>query len=530
MNKRDALKQYFGHSGFRQGQEEIIDALLGGRDALSIMPTGGGKSVCYQLPALMMAGITLVVSPLISLMQDQVAALIQAGVAAAYINSSLTAAQVRVALRRAAENRYKIIYIAPERLNTSAFLRFAMQADLSLVAVDEAHCVSQWGQDFRPEYLQIPAFVNRLPRRPVVAAFTATATSDVKSDIVSLLQLRRPLICTTGFDRPNLYFEVRKPKDREDELLRLVNARRGKSGIIYCATRKNVDKLCNLLRADGHAVVRYHAGLDEAERRIAQDDFQFDRAHVMVATNAFGMGIDKSNVSYVFHYNMPKNLESYYQEAGRAGRDGEKAECILLYARQDVMLGRWMIEHSDVNPKLTLAERSQLLEKQQDRLKAMTFYATGRSCLRRYILSYFGEAADKRCGNCSVCNGLSDAPARQRVAAQLAEAVPDQEADRMFAALRALRNYLAKQMRIPAYIVFTDATLRDMAAKQPDTEEQFLTVSGVGSTKNRHYGATFIYFIRKFKKTLADGQPYDQAMVNLLAKEAAEQGRPDNNR
>ena len=327
MTKEEALKTYFGYDAFRGGQEAVIDALFSGRDALAIMPTG----------------ITLVISPLVSLMRDQVTALVQMGVPAAFLNSSLTFRQYLLALDRAKEGRYKIIYAAPERLETESFRSFAQAADISLVAVDEAHCISQWGQDFRPSYLNIPAFVASLPKRPPVGAFTATATPDVKADIENLLALRDPLRAATGFDRENLYFEVRQPSDKKAALLELVKSRPGKCGIVYCATRKAVEEVCRFLRDRGIDAARYHAGLEPEERRQSQEDFLYDRAQVMVATNAFGMGIDKSDVRYVVHYNMPKDMESYYQEAGRAGRDGLPSTCVLLYSGQDVRTGEYLI-------------------------------------------------------------------------------------------------------------------------------------------------------------------------------------------
>lgn len=484
MEKSAALKQYFGHSAFRPGQEALIDMLLSGRDCLGIMPTGGGKSVCYQLPGVLLPGVTLVISPLISLMKDQVGALNQSGVRAAYINSSLTGGQTREALRRAKDNRYKIIYVAPERLETPQFLDFALGADISLIAVDEAHCVSQWGQDFRPSYLGIARFVAGLPRRPVVCAFTATATPKVKDDIIRLLALNDPFLTAQGFDRPNLYFEVRSPKDKQAELLRLLGERAGKSGIIYCSTRKNVDSVCDLLRLHGYAAARYHAGMGDNDRLTAQDDFQFDRARIMVATNAFGMGIDKSNVSFVIHYNMPKDLESYYQEAGRAGRDGERADCILLYAKQDVVMAQYLLNHSKDQQGLTEQEKEKLEARDRERLKQMTYYATTSKCLRAFILNYFGEKAGASCGNCSSCLGK-----RALRPAPMAES---QAEETLFAALRLMRNQIAMEQKVPAYVIFSDATLRDMADKQPHDEETFLRVSGVGQEKCRRYGAQFL--------------------------------------
>ncbi len=514
MNAREALGKYFGHEAFRPGQEALIDALISGQDALGIMPTGGGKSICYQLPALVMEGVTLVISPLISLMKDQVAALVQSGIAAAFINSSLTVGQTALALRRLQEGQYRIVYVAPERLHTERFLQAIRNMKIALVAVDEAHCVSQWGQDFRPEYLQIKAFLDVLPVRPAVGAFTATATQRVREDISTLLGLRDPYTCVTGYDRPNLYLEVRQPKQRDDELLSLLNGRRQESGIVYCATRKNVDRVCDLLRADGHAAARYHAGLPDDMRQAAQDDFQHDRAQVMVATNAFGMGIDKSNVSYVIHYNMPRNLESYYQEAGRAGRDSSRADCILLYAKQDVVLGKWMIDRAQANPDMSQAQRDAVRQSELDRLKEMTFYATGRFCLRQTILGYFGEKLENRCGFCSACLGV------QQLAATAAKAQAARKPEEpVFAALRLLRNTIAKTLKVPAYVVLTDATLRDMAERQPEDAKAFLNVSGIGEVKSRRFGPAFLHFLQGLREETTAGSGTQD--VAALARESA---------
>lgn len=403
MDKKEILKKYFGYDTFREGQEELIDALLAGRDAFGIMPTGAGKSLCYQVPALIQRGITLVVSPLISLMKDQVGTLNQAGIHAAYLNSSLSAGQYRKALGFAGEGRYKIIYVAPERLLTEEFLRFALQADVSMVTVDEAHCVSQWGQDFRPSYLKIAEFIHALPVRPVVAAFTATATKEVKEDIVAALDLQNPVMVTTGFDRKNLFYKVSTPKDKFAEVMAYVTEHPTESGIIYCLARKTVEEVCERLRAKGIAATRYHAGLSDAERRKNQDDFLYDVSPVMVATNAFGMGIDKSNVRFVIHYNMPKNIESYYQEAGRAGRDGEEANCILLYAPQDVRLNQFLIDQETENDTFTEEERALIKERDRERLKQMTYYCVTNECLRDFVLRYFGEYTTNYCGKCSNC-------------------------------------------------------------------------------------------------------------------------------
>ena len=401
--KYEILKTVYGYDAFREGQEELIDCLLSGQDVCGIMPTGAGKSICYQIPALLLPSVTLVISPLISLMKDQVRALNQMGIHAAYLNSSLTYAQYRKALAYAKEGRYKIIYVAPERLLTEDFLAYAAEAAISLVAVDEAHCVSQWGQDFRPSYLKIPDFIRALPARPVMAAFTATATREVKEDIVRMLGLSAPHMTVTGFDRKNLYFEVRHDRDKYKGVLEYLRSHPDDSGIIYCATRKTVEEVCDRLLADGFRATRYHAGLSDAERRANQEAFTYDTAPVMVATNAFGMGIDKSNVRFVLHYNMPKNMESYYQEAGRAGRDGARADCILFYSGQDVITNQFFIESDRDNDELDEATLELVRARDRERLKKMTFYCHTSDCLRDYMLRYFGEYGPNYCGACSNC-------------------------------------------------------------------------------------------------------------------------------
>jgi len=403
MDQYTVLKQYFGHSAFRAGQAELIDAILSGRDALGVMPTGGGKSMCYQIPAILLPGVTLVISPLISLMTDQVAALTKAGIPAATIHSALSMEQLHHVYSQAQSGGYKLLYVAPERLGTAAFCALAQELSVSLVAVDEAHCISQWGQDFRPSYLKIVDFLSSLPRRPTVAAFTATATVHVREDITRLLMLKDPFCTVTGFDRPNLFFDVQKPKNKMAALEKLLRERDGKSGIIYCATRSGVEQVCEELCGKGIPATRYHAGLNETERHRNQDDFQFDRKTIMVATNAFGMGIDKSNVSFVIHYNMPTSLEAYYQEAGRAGRDGEAADCILLFAAKDIHTAQFFIANSG-NDELEENERQMIRERDRQRLKAMIGYCKTTQCLRGYILDYFGQAHEASCGNCGNCN------------------------------------------------------------------------------------------------------------------------------
>lgn len=403
MTKQEVLKRYFGYDGFRPGQELLVDGILQGRDTFGIMPTGAGKSLCYQIPGLLLPGITLVISPLISLMKDQVAALNQAGVHAAYLNSSLSAGQFQTALRNMVRGQYKIVYVAPERLLTEQFLWASHQIEISQLCVDEAHCISQWGQDFRPSYLKIPEFVGQLDVRPVISAFTATATKEVREDILALLDLQDPVTLTTGFDRKNLKFIVQRPADKMKALLAYVGEHRDECGIVYCLTRKGVEEVCERLVKEGYEATRYHAGLGDAERMQNQEAFIYDQKQIMVATNAFGMGIDKSNVRYVCHYNMPKTMENYYQEAGRAGRDGLPSECILFYGGQDVVTNQFLIDRMEPPEDADEETGEQIKEREREKLKRMTFYCMTNECLRAYILRYFGEYGDNFCGNCSNC-------------------------------------------------------------------------------------------------------------------------------
>ena len=546
------LKQYFGYDEFRQGQEQLIEAALNGQDVLGIMPTGAGKSLCFQIPALMMDGITLVISPLISLMKDQVGALNQAGIHAAFLNSSLTQGQYHTALKYAMQGRYKIIYVAPERLETEGFINFALNSGvkISMLAVDEAHCVSQWGQDFRPSYLNILSFVKKLARRPIISAFTATATSKVRDDILQILSLERPVILTTGFDRSNLTFKVKHIKDKDSYILDYLVSHRQDSGIIYCATRKNVEKVYDMLNANGLSVTKYHAGLSAEERKENQDSFIYDIKPVVVATNAFGMGIDKSNVRFVIHYNMPQCIENYYQEAGRAGRDGEDSECVLLYSPQDIMINKFFIEHREPNPDIDAEEQARFMILDKRRLNAMVDYCKTTGCLREYILKYFGERPDNpkggryNCHNCSNCvideaereadeaymypgNRFSapvsrnaamvaDRMKRSAAAAKSAYATPkskkpeDALNDRgvmLFNRLRELRKQIAVSVGVPPYVIFSDRTLIDMCLKVPFNEEEMLSVSGVGENKYERYGKVFmdeIYdFLDGMKQNLA---------------------------
>ncbi len=617
--KHRVLKQVFGHDAFRGGQEALIDNLLAGRDVLGVMPTGAGKSMCYQIPALLFEGISVVVSPLISLMHDQVTSLVAAGVPAAYLNSALTPGQCATVLRRQREGRYKLIYVAPERLLTPSFLETCETLHISMIAVDEAHCVSQWGQDFRPSYLKIPTFIEAVSKkmRPRVAAFTATATDDVRDDIVRLLGLCDPFRITTGFDRPNLYFGVVHPEDKDDALLSLVSAQGQRSGIVYCATRKAVESVCSLLCENGFSATRYHAGLTEEERQQNQTAFVYDEKHVMVATNAFGMGIDKSDVSYVIHYNMPKNIESYYQEAGRAGRDGSPACCTLLFSPQDVHTARFLIENGEPNPDLDAQAQEALRDRDYIRLREMAEYCRANRCLRVLLLSYFGESLHEDCGNCSVCRtrgqweetdcteaaqkilactvrmgqrfgqtlvidvlrgstnerireldfralpmwgimrdtkeeeirrmisglcedgylvragdikypvlhltergelllhgqetfsmkmpkptenklGMGKEPSK-RTKHQKGASVSASPDTPLLQALRVLRTSLAAKAKVPAYVIFSDATIADMCIKQPRTIEEFLEVSGVGDVKAEKYGEAFLRVIAHYR-------------------------------
>jgi len=622
MLKSQVLKQYFGYTAFREGQEALIEHILSGQDVLGIMPTGAGKSICFQVPAMVFDGITLVISPLISLMKDQVQALVANGIPAAFINSTLNANQTLKAMENARRGKYKIIYVAPERLAMPEFLHFTGSADIAMVTVDEAHCVSQWGNDFRPSYLKINDFIDSLPRRPVLSAFTATATREVKEDIIKILRLRQPYIEATGFDRQNLYFEVQKPKDKYRAVLHYLENNPDRSGIIYCATRKTVEQVHADLENDGYLATRYHAGLTEQERNANQDDFLFDRKTIMVATNAFGMGIDKSDVRFVIHYNMPKNIESYYQEAGRAGRDGTPADCLLLYGGQDVITNQFLIdngsEENDLAPEILELVR----EKDRERLKQMTYYCHSMECLRAYLLRYFGDRSDSYCGNCGNCRQhfetvdiLEDSKKilsciyrmGQRYGLQLVvdtlrgsrgqkilnlgldqlstygimkEVPPDRireiinylvlhgyivltngefpvarlgteakslldaegpllmkvvaEAKRtgkvkarsgkvksglsvrsdtagksgksgktvgeidqvLFARLKELRLEFAVKNKVPAFVIFSDATLIDMCRKMPADKGEMLAVSGVGEVKFQRYGEAFLELLR----------------------------------
>lgn len=590
------LKEYFGYDSFRTGQAEVVNSLLSGHDVLAIMPTGAGKSICFQVPALMMPHGVVVVSPLISLMKDQVESLIRQGIAASYVNSTVPFGESIERLRDLYRGKIKILYLAPEKLEPSYFTNCLRQVPLSMVVVDEAHCVSQWGHDFRPSYGKIRTFVDLLPHKPVMAAFTATATPLVEKDIKENLGLVHADIYRTGLDRPNLSFRVLRGLGREEKeqlLLRYVKTHKQESGVIYCATRKAVDSVYTLLRTHKIQAGRYHAGLSEQERKQAQDDFSFDRLQVMVATNAFGMGIDKSNVRYVIHYQMPKSLEAYYQEAGRAGRDGARAECILLYSARDAGIQKYLLAQSDLP--------AEQLDIEYRRLNQMINYCSTSACLRNTILTYFGETPEDTCGHCSSCenararvditdvavlifrtirnvnesfgvNVIADilkgsrsrnirdrhldqqmtygklsfektehirdtihtlmadgyllqkgepypslylTPMAMRVLSgdgrvmgpavgmerMAAEQVIDNlksTGDRgaLFEQLRRLRTQMAKEEQVPPFVIFSDATLEQMAAVRPVTRDELRQISGVGVFKLEKYGERFLKLIR----------------------------------
>ena len=488
----EALQRYFGHSSFRPGQLDIVRALTAGRDVLAVMPTGAGKSICYQLPALLREGVCLVVSPLIALMQDQVQRLIQNGVRAAYINSALTENQCRKALQNAAQGMYRIVYAAPERLMTPSFLHFATSVPISLVCIDEAHCISHWGPDFRPGYQRIAEFLSLLPQRPPVGAFTATATPRVREDILQSLQLSQPLVTTSGFDRPNLFFEVHQ-YSREEKLQALklyLSQKSSASGIVYCSTRKAVDELWMLLTAEGYRAARYHAGLSLSERQTAQEGFLCGQASLMIATNAFGMGVDKPDVRFVIHYNLPLDLESYYQEAGRAGRDGLPAECILFYTQSDVRTNHFLIENSS-------AETAQQ-DAQKKRLSDMIQFCFTQSCLRRTLLRYFGEAYGRSCGHCGSCAPRAQRASLSRMLAKETRQKSPAVDSRLWCELDRTRKLLAHRESRPAFTIASDAVLTQLCLQRPSCLRELYRIPGMTQTKAEAYGKDFLKVIAAF--------------------------------
>lgn len=572
------MKKHFGFTDFKPGQGPVVASIMDKRDTVAVLPTGGGKSLCYQLPALMLPGLTLVISPLIALMKDQVDALNLQGIPASFINSSLSGSEVNHRLFLAKQGMFRLLYIAPERLESELFNQMLTDLPLSLVAIDEAHCISQWGHDFRPSYMQIGTWIASLSERPILAAFTATATARVRQDIISDLGLYEPQVFVNSFDRPNLRFAVEKSGDRARYISQFLKEHPGQAGIIYAATRKEVDTLHEQLTKKGFEVARYHAGMNGSERSQAQDDFIYDRSQVIVATNAFGLGIDKSNVRFIIHHNMPRHLEAYYQEAGRAGRDGEPSDCILLYHAGDIQVQKYLIEQTDLTPERKAVE--------YEKLSSMIKYCHTSGCLRSYILDYFNEAMPGGdCDNCSNCieGELQDvtieaqkvfsciyrmrqqygsslvasvlAGSRQKRViqlgldrlstygimsdwkhAQLVEFInrliaegylsssggrypvvmltsrtrpilrgeeklwlkmlpipaPQPANDDVFAALRELRMTIARQEKVPPYVVFTDATLQEMARRLPHNMSEMLDISGVGEVKLERYGQRFL--------------------------------------
>ena len=579
----DILKQYYGYSSFRDGQEEIIREILNGNDVLTIMPTGGGKSICYQVPALILDGITLVISPLISLMKDQVDNINNLGINSAYINSSLSNVEINNILDEAARNEIKILYVAPERLESQAFLELISSINISMVAIDEAHCVSQWGHDFRSSYRRISRVISILRNRPIVTAFTATATSEVREDIIKLLELNNPKVFISGFDRKNLKITIEKGVNKKNYILDYINNNRNESGIIYASTRKEVDSLYELLTSKGLQVEKYHAGLSDEYRKQAQESFIYDKCNIIIATNAFGMGIDKSNVRYVIHYNMPKNIEGYYQEIGRAGRDGEESECIMLFSPGDVQTQKYIIE--------TATENSMRKENELSKLQTMINLVYTQDCYRKFILNYFGEAYDDKCNNCSNCEAPGELVDKsvdaqkvisyvyrmnQRfgigmvvdvlrgsknkkvyelrfdelstygivknytkdtltefinmlishgflnykgeypvltlnqlsmeivkgerkvfVKEQVVKKIKIEE-NELFTILKELRMDISREEKIPPYMIFGDATLKELSNRMPITKEQFLDISGVGNSKLNKYGEKFMSKIKEY--------------------------------
>ncbi len=477
--KYKVLQETFGYSSFRKGQEEIIDSILQHFDTLAILPTGGGKSICYQVPALLFPGLTVIISPLISLMNDQVDTLLKKHVRAAALNSTLPTPQRQAILQQLVQGQLRLLYLSPEQLTSPHFMRFCAQNELhiSMLCVDEAHCISQWGREFRPAYRRISSFIEALPKRPAIAAFTATAAPKVRQDIISFLKMQEPRVFTMGFDRTNLYYEVRHPKDKWQELLRILPTYQNQCGIIYALTRTTVDHLSHRLNAFGIPALKYHGGMSKDERDKNQSLWIDGKIHLIVATNAFGMGIDKPDVRYVIHYNMPQDLEGYYQEAGRAGRDGLHSDCILLASYQDIVINRHFISHVS-------SEEEKKIENQK--LAAMIGYAEAKQCLRQFVLQYFGDEAPDFCGHCSVC-------------LHTAKEEPIDEALRqrhILIELRSLRKRLADQRHCDAASILPDQYLRALAIRRPHSMVDLLLMEGISPLFCIKYGADFLSKIR----------------------------------
>lgn len=475
------LRKYYGYKGFKPIQQKAIASILNGEDTFVVMPTGGGKSLCYQVPALMLDGLTLVISPLISLMKDQVDQLVRLGIWAACMNSMLDGEQYQQLRRQIQAGQIQILYIAPERLRSGDFLSLLRRQKISLVAVDEAHCVSQWGHDFRPSYHEISRFIRSLPVRPVVAAFTATATAETRSDIIQQLELIRPNIYRASFNRANLILAVERDGKRKEALLQFVETHKGQSGIIYCNTRKEVDKVWDMLRRAGIPVLRYHGGMEDWERNENQEKFLQEQIDLIVATNAFGMGINKADVRYVVHYNLPKNIESYYQEIGRAGRDGLPSLCVLFFSYADVHVNRYLLEQSGKSEDRLAIE----LEK----LDAMVQYATTKRCLRQQILQYFGEKAAEHCQGCSNCCEVS-----------LGKPKIQQMEEELLNALRSTRLLAAIEEGVPSYEILSDELLQELAQKQPVSILALKQVAGLEDDTVTKYGEIFLKTILQHQK------------------------------
>lgn len=502
-SKIELLSKIFGYTSFREGQEPLIDSLNNNVDTLGILPTGAGKSICFQIPALIKKGITLVVSPLISLMSDQVLALKQNGIAGAYINSSLNPLQIKKALQNAMDGMYKIIYIAPERLLLPDFIYFAKNSNIAMLIIDEAHCISQWGHDFRPSYLDIIKFIDQIGYRPVIGAFTATATKKVLIDIKEQLKLNNPFIYIGSFDRPNLYFDVLhiKHNDKFNKVLELLTQEENKCGIIYCSTRRDVEDVCYKLINCGYKATRYHGMLSNEEKEINLKDFLFDNVNIMVATNAFGMGIDKANVRFVIHYNLPKDIESYYQEAGRAGRDGSNSKCYLLFSKRDIKILEHFINNTEPNIKNTDITK----QNAQEKLDAIIKYCYTKKCYRNYMLDYFGEHRNSKCNNCGICNNVIENNLNyQRTLNTFYynltknSSLNVQYDKTLYSKLYSLRKSIATRNGIPPYAVLSDKVLENLATQKPCSSKEFLAIHGIGENKYMMYGYDFIVTIKEY--------------------------------